>query len=173
MRPVYVAGDEHAMNAPPSIEHANAAPCSDVKPKTAVGSPVVLLGPEEIVVSGGVVSIVHERLAGVGSATPPGDTARTRNVRMPSASPAYVAGDAQRANAEPSSEHWNVDPGSSLENVNAADVDDVGPAGPESMLVSGAPVSTVHVRCAGVGSALPSGSVAVTRNVCVPSSRSV
>src|SRR5687768_1196918 len=42
------------------------------------------------------------------------------------------------------------------------------PAGPESMKVFGAPVSTVNVRVAGVWSVLPSGSLARTENVYEP-----
>jgi hypothetical protein len=41
------------------------------------------------------------------------------------------------------------------------------------MLVSGATLSTVHVRLAGVGSTLPTLSVAVTVNVWLPSARPV
>ena len=45
----------------------------------------------------------------------------------------------------------------------------VTPEGPLSIVVSGAAVSTVKLRDAGVGSTLPAGSVARTSNVCAPS----
>ena len=45
------------------------------------------------------------------------------------------------------------------------------PLGPLSITVDGATVSTVHVRLAGVASALPTGSIALTWNVCGPSVR--
>jgi len=56
-----------------------------------------------------------------------------------------------------------------LENVNGADVLDVGLAGVESIAVTGGVVSTVHVFAAGVSSTLPASSRARTRNVCDPS----
>ena len=45
----------------------------------------------------------------------------------------------------------------------------VGPFGPEVMLVSGAVVSTVQVRLAGLASVFPAVSVAFTSKVCEPS----
>src|SRR5688572_3337878 len=52
----------------------------------------------------------------------------------------------------------------------------VGSDGASEMVVSGATVSgssIVHVYDAGVGSRLPSGSIAATRSVCSPRARSV
>ena len=49
-------------------------------------------GPESIVVSGGVVSTVNERLAGVGSVLLAGSVARTSNVCPPSESAETVSG---------------------------------------------------------------------------------
>ncbi len=46
-------------------------------------------------------------------------------------------------------------------------------AGPPVIVVSGAAVSTVQVREAGVASTLPAGSVARTWNVCAPCARPV
>jgi hypothetical protein len=43
------------------------------------------------------------------------------------------------------------------------------PDGPESIVVSGAVVSTVQARESGVGSVLPAASVARTSKVCSPS----
>jgi hypothetical protein len=50
-----------------------------------------------------------------------------------------------------------------------ADVEFVGSEGPESIVVSGAVVSTVQVRVAGEESVLPALSVARTENVWEPS----
>jgi hypothetical protein len=62
--------------------------------------------------------------------------------------------------------------GSSEEKANAAVIWLVGSAGTGgSIVVSGAAVSTVHVRPAGVGSGLPTASVARTSNVWLPSVR--
>ena len=67
----------------------------------------------------------------------------------------------------------NTAPGSE-ENVKVAVVAVVFPEGPlGSRTVSGATVSTVHVRVAGVGSRLPAGSRAWTANVCEPCARPV
>ena len=52
-----------------------------------------------------------------------------------------------------------------LVNVNDGEAWFVVPVGPELIVVSGAAVSTVNVRVAGVGSTLPAGSVARTENV--------
>ncbi len=55
------------------------------------------------------------------------------------------------------------------ENVNVGAATLVAPLGPLSITVSGAAVSTVKVRVAGVGSMLPAASIARTENVCSPS----
>jgi translation elongation factor TU len=55
----------------------------------------------------------------------------------------------------------------------AAQIWFVTPAGPESIVVSGAIVSTVNVRVAGVASVFPAASVARTANVCEPCARPV
>ena len=70
-------------------------------------------GPVRIVVSGVVGMTVHDRESGVGSWFPAASTARTENVCPVGASPEYDLGLVQAANAAPSSEHWNVAPGSS------------------------------------------------------------
>ena len=73
---------------------------------------------------------------------------------------AYVPAPAGR-----SSLHSNVAPASVAENVNDGAVPLVVPVGPPLIVVSGAAVSTVNARVAGVGSTLPAGSVARTENV--------
>jgi hypothetical protein len=89
----------------------------------------------------------------------------------------YCRGELHAANVAPSSEHWNVEPGSLAENVKVAVVEFVLALGPDSMIVCGGVVSTaastVQVRVAGVVSALPTASVATTRNVCEPVLRPV
>ncbi len=54
--------------------------------------------------------------------------------------------------------------------MNDAERDDVAAGGPATV-VSGSMVSTVHVRVAGVVSALPAASTARTASVCAPSGR--
>jgi hypothetical protein len=87
-----------------------------------------------------------------------------------------VCGDVQGAKSAPSSEHSNaftgVPSGSSPRNSNVALVSWVSSSGPSSIDVSGADTSTtLHVRVAGVGSALPVSSTARTWNVCAPGVR--
>ena len=65
----------------------------------------------------------------------------------------------------PSSLHSNVAPASLDENVNDGEAPLVGPAGPVLIVVSGATVSTVKVRVAGVASCCRRASVARTENV--------
>ena len=81
----------------------------------------------------------------------------------------YACGDVHAANvpvpAGVSSLHSNVEPASVAVNVNDGDVAVVVPVGPPVIVVSGAVVSTVKVRVAGVASGLPAPSVARTENV--------
>ena len=89
----------------------------------------------------------------------------------PSASAAVVVGgEEQAAKAPASTGTGSVAPGSSDEKVKLGVVV-VGRArwGPESIVVSGAVVSTVKVRLAGVGSVLPAASMARTSKVWAPS----
>jgi hypothetical protein len=72
------------------------------------------------------------------------------------------------ADPGPSSLHSNVEPGSELENPNDGDALLVVPVGPESIVVSGAVMSTVNERDAAVASTLPTPSLARTRNVYAP-----
>ena len=70
----------------------------------------------------------------------------------------------------PSSEHSKMAL-LSLENARLAEVVEVCAGGPESMVVWGAVVSTVHAHCAGVASTLPVRSRARTANECAASAR--
>ncbi|HYZ29413.1 MAG TPA: hypothetical protein VE570_10185 [Thermoleophilaceae bacterium] len=75
-------------NASPSNEHPKLAPDSLVeKLKLADGLVVVPAGPELIMVSGGVASTVHARVAGLGSTFPASSRARTLKLCTPSESP--------------------------------------------------------------------------------------
>ena len=130
--------------------------------------------PAANVVSGAVVSTVNDRVAGVGSVLPAESVARTENVYVPSASVPRLRGDEHAWNDPvaapgPSRRHSNVEPDSVEENVNDGALFADVPAGPVLIVVSGAVVSTVNVRVAGVGSTLPAASIARTENVCVPS----
>ena len=71
--------------------------------------------------------------------------------------------------------HWKVEPVSLEEKPKLAEAlfTVLPEAGPEVMVVSGAVVSTVQVRLAGVPSVWPAASVALTWKVCEPSERSV
>ena len=70
-----------------------------------------------------------------------------------------------------SSEHWKVEPVSLDVNAKLAEVAATVPDGPDPIVVSGAVVSTVHVRVAGVASTLPAASTARTRKVWAPFAR--
>jgi hypothetical protein len=166
-----VYGEEHVENVTPSRAHANVEPASlDENVKVGVESAVAPVGPPVIAVSGGVVSpgcTVHEWVAGLGSTFPAVSVARTANVCAP-ATTVYCAGDEQAANAAPSSEHANVASVSVAVNVKLALPLVVVAGGPDAIAVSGATVSTVNVRVAGVPSAFPAASVARTEKVCDP-----
>jgi hypothetical protein len=167
--PLRVAGDVQAAKDPPSRRHWNVAVVSgEWNVNVALAEPTVPLGPVSITVDGATVSTVKLRVAGVASALPTTSRARTWNACWPSLSVEYVAGDAHVAKVTPSSEHWNVAAPSGEVNENVALVAGVGPLGPAVIVVSGAVVSTVQVREAGVGSG-PAAFVARTRSVCAPS----
>ena len=76
------------MSTPPSSVQPKVEPVSvALKAKVAVSEVAMPDGPASIVVSGGVVSTVQIRLAGLGSVLPAGSVARTVNVCAPWASP--------------------------------------------------------------------------------------
>src|SRR4029079_15503143 len=114
-----------------------------------VASLVGSLGPEAIVVSGAVVSIVNERDAGVFSGAPLALRARTSNVCAPGASATVgVKGDPQEAKVAASKRHWNETAPLAPVNVNVGVVSLVGRVGPPVIVESSA--ATVKVRVAGV-----------------------
>ncbi len=70
---------------PVSIEHSKPAPASELKVKVGVESLVRPEGPESIVTTGAVVSILQVKLAGVASVFAAWSIARTSNLWLPSA----------------------------------------------------------------------------------------
>jgi hypothetical protein len=113
---------------------------------------------------------VNDRVAGLASTLPTASVERTENVYVPSASGPSARGDVQLAYVPvvalgPSSLHSNVAPVSVEENVYEGEATFVVPAGPVLIVVSGAVVSTVNARVAGLASTLPTPSVARTENV--------
>ena len=89
---------------------------------------------------------------------------------MPCVRVALVKGEVQAAKAAVSTRHWNVEPVSVEVKVKSGVVSLVEPpaATVPVIVVSGAAVSTVKLREAGVGSTLPAASVARTSKVCDP-----
>ena len=116
-------------------------------------------------VSGATVSTVHVREAGDASVLPAASVgAHLERVRALRRGRCSWRGTSP--NAAPSSAHWNVEPASVAVKVKVALVLLTEPVGPAVMVVSGATVSTVHVREAGEASVLPAASVARTWKVC-------
>jgi hypothetical protein len=116
------------------------------------------------------VSTVNDRVAGDASGVPRLSVARTENVYEPSASDVYARGEVHAAYVPvaapgPSSLHSKVEPGLVELKPNDGDELFVVPVGPLEIEVSGAEVSTVNDRVAGVASTLPAPSVARTENV--------
>src|SRR3954469_24910904 len=118
---------------------------------------------------GGPRSIDHVWLSGVASLFPAASVARTSKVWLPSASAAVVCGLVQALQLPPSTRHSNVEPASDEWNVNAGVAVLSSAGGAESIVVSGAVRSIVHVSVAGVASVFPAGSVARTSKVWLPS----
>ena len=91
------------------------------KVNAALVEATVPSGPESIMVSGGVDSmIVHVLLAGVSSMFPATSIARTSKLCSPIERSWYSIGEVHLRQSAPSSEHSKVDSGSLDENVNVA-----------------------------------------------------
>ena len=117
--------------APPSSVQPKVEPVSvALKAKVAVSEVAMPDGPASIVVSGGVVSTVQVRLAGVGSVLPAGSVARTVNVCEPSARPLYVWGEVHAVSAPPSSVQPKVEPVSVALKAKVADAEPTVPGRP-------------------------------------------
>ena len=96
-------------------------------------------------------------LAGLASMLPAASWARTWKVCGPAASGPSVVGELQAANVPPSTLHSKLEPGSLAENSNVGVESAVTPAGPASIVVCGAFVSTFTVVVvASLESELPS-----------------
>ena len=106
-------------------------------------------------------------MAGVESTLVAVSIARTAKVCGPGPSAAVVNEELQTANAAASTRHSNV-PASLEVNENVGVASLVGPFGPAVMVVSGAIVSTLKAREAGVTSTLVAVSIARTSKVCAP-----
>ena len=97
-----------------------------------------------MVVFGGVVSTVQERVAGVGSTLPAGSMALTPNVCDASLRLEYERGDVQAEYEAPSRLHWNVDPASLDVKLKLAEVEFVAVGGADVIVVSGGTSSTTQ-----------------------------
>lgn len=86
-RPLYAWGDEQGPKEAPSRAHSNVAASVAVNSNVAELDATVPLGPDVIVVSGGVLSTTQVRLAGVGSGAPAPSIALTWKLCAPSPSP--------------------------------------------------------------------------------------
>jgi hypothetical protein len=158
------------VNAGVSRAHSNVAVESgELNEKLAALDELGFEGDDEMLVSGTTVSIDHVKLAGVPSTFPAASLARTLNVCEPSTSVEYGFGLVQGVNVRVSRAHSNVAVASGEVKLKLAVVALVVAAGLAVMLVSGATVSTVHVKLAGVPSTFPAASLARTLNVCEPS----
>jgi hypothetical protein len=101
--------------------------------------------------------------------------ARVEKVCVPTARELNEVGEAQSPHGRESSEHWKLELTSLELKAKPALVEVVVAGGPESIEVSGGLVSlatcTVQSRVAGVGSALPDLSTALTETVWLPGVR--
>src|SRR3712207_5783451 len=106
---------------------------------------VTLLAPsvgETLSTVGAVVSTVQLAPAGVSSVLPAASVAFTSKVCGPSERPVYSFGEVQSVKGSPSRLHWKVEPVSVEEKVKLVESLVTVPEGPESMVVSGAAVSS-------------------------------
>ena len=153
--------------------HSKVEPASlEENENEGLGLEVKPVGPELTCVWGAAVSTENDREAGLASVTP-ALIARTSKVCAPELRFEYDLGEEHEAQVPVSILHSNVDPALLDEKLNEGLAFDVGPAGPESICVSGSPVSSVMLndRVAGLGSVLPGPSVARTSKVCGPGAR--
>jgi hypothetical protein len=139
-----VSGDVHGSHVPPSSLHSNVEPVSEeLNVKVGVVLPDGLAGLESIVVFGAVVSSVHVDAAGDASVLPAASVARTSKVWLPSPSAGeIVSGLVHADQLRPSMRHWKVEPVSEELKLKSGVVSFDGSAGPESIVVSGAVLST-------------------------------
>src|SRR5262245_40481391 len=159
----------HAAHVPASTRHSKVEPPSlEWNVKVGVASLSSAGGAESIVVSGAVRSTVQVCDAGEPSVLPARSVARTSKVWLPSGSALVVFGLVQVLQLPPSMRHSKLDPPSLELKVKLGVALFEGSAGPESMLVSGAVLSTRRfaTRSAWV---CPTMSVATARTSYIPS----
>src|SRR5688572_5704999 len=101
-----------------------------------------------MLVSGGAVSIVQVREAGVASTLPNASMDRTSTTCEPSVRPEYDFGELHDPQVPASSRHSKVEPGSLERNTKLAEPDAILPEGPDAIVVSGAVVSILQLRAA-------------------------
>jgi hypothetical protein len=128
--------------------------------EAVTGEPWLAAGVGSAGAPGAVVSTVNVTVAGDASKLPAASVARTSNVCAPSLSGGDVKGVGHGAKPWASNWHANVAFGSSDENVNVGVGLLVGLDGPESIVVSGAVMSTVNDLSSGVRSIFPAASLA-------------
>ena len=109
----WLSGDSHSANAAPSSEHSNVTPVSfDAKRERGAASSAVTPAGRRRSSSRAPASTVQSYSAGVSSATPCALTrAHRERVVAVRRGRVLACGDAQAANAPPSSAHSNVEPG--------------------------------------------------------------
>lgn len=139
-------GEVHAVNPASSSAHSKVtAPTSAGLANVNVCGPAatVAVGPSRITVSGRLVSTTHVYSTGLGSGLPAGSTAYTSSVWGPSAS-GRPSRSSHGTSGPPSSEHWNVAPGSSDSNSKWNVASAVNSGGARRSAVSGAVWSRVQ-----------------------------
>jgi hypothetical protein len=165
-----LTGLVHVVAVPLSSEHLNVEPVFvELKLNVALVWLVGFAGPELIVTTGAVVSIVHVLVAL--PVLPAASVPVTVKVCEPARRLLYVTGDEQADAVPLSSLQLKVVPVLFELKVNVAPVAFVGFAGPEPIVTTGGVVSIVHVLLA--LPVLPAASVPVTVNVCEPAARPV
>jgi hypothetical protein len=142
VRPVLATGETQAAKAEPSSAHWKTAVVSGLEKVNVMPVALVRAGRSAVaVVSGGVVSTVHEKEAGVASLFPTASCAYTMKVWLPLVRPLTAAGEAQGAGVPTSAWQKKTAEGSGLANSIDAVARSDSPGGPLVMVVSGAVLS--------------------------------
>ena len=102
---------------------------------------VVTVGPVRMRVSGGIVSTVKLRVAGVGSTLLAASIARIETLCAPCPSELYVLGLVHECAVPPSIAHVKLDPSSEEANLKVALAVAINPDGPAVIVVCGGVVS--------------------------------
>src|SRR5262245_51504129 len=160
-------------NAAASMRQEYAADSFVVQLNVAVVDVETAGGAEPSVIVGATVSVVQVNAAGVGSTLPAPSTPRARKVCEPSGRlvSGIETGEVQAVKAALARLHCKVASAAVVIVKDAGPLLGSGGVEAGSIVVSGATVSTVQLKLAGVGSVLPTESVAATVKVCGPSAR--